>query len=704
MHKPPPGPEQSSQGIPFVMTAAMKEALRGHGLSDDEIANIRPAQAREILGRPNGGGRPPPGINGGSQSPPGPNNIPVRFLERLRPGGPWLLIAIVPDGKPTAISAHTTDQIETFVREHDGKANLYYLVNPTRTAMNKKAAKKDIAAIEYVLGDLDPASDETSEAAKARYLEQLNGTFGPKPTAGIDSGNGIQCLWKLREPIILNELVNGECSTEDQTKIEDAEARTAAVMKRLGAKAGTQNIDRILRLPGTTNLPNAKKRREGRTECPTRLLWFDDVSYPLDAFPRDDNQFGAFPEGQLRDETGSGYGFRFMQECHARGLSYEQARVAILADTTNAGEWANRVDERQLRRAWGNGQPGAAPPYSEEALALTFAERHASTLRYVAEWDQWLIWDGTCWRMDRTRQVFTLARELCRETAAEVKKLCERQRIASAKTRAAVVSLAGEDRRLAATTEQWDADPWLLNTPDGVVDLHTGRLREHRTTDYMTKQTAAPPKGECPRWMSFLQEITGGDEALQRYLQRLSGYCLTGVTNEQELFFFYGSGNNGKGVWVQTVSGVLQDYHCSTSIETFTVAKSERHPTELAGLRGARLVTASETEEGRRWAEARIKELTGGDKISARFMRQDFFEYVPQFKLVLLGNHMPTLRTVNKAITRRFNRIPFSVTIPDERVNKHLAEDSRRSGPVSWRGQSKAAWNGNASACARQKQ
>jgi hypothetical protein len=131
-------------------------------------------------------------INGGSQPPPEPNNVPVTFLERLRPGGPWLLTAIVPDGATTTITAHTTDQIEAFVRQHDGRANLYYSVNPTRTAMNKKAAKTNIVAIEYVLGDLDPASDETSEAAKARYIGQLDGALEPKPTAGIDSGNGIQ--------------------------------------------------------------------------------------------------------------------------------------------------------------------------------------------------------------------------------------------------------------------------------------------------------------------------------------------------------------------------------------------------------------------------------------------------------------------------------------------------------------------------------
>jgi hypothetical protein len=128
------------------------------------------------------------------------------------------------------------------------------------------------------------------------------------------------------------------------------------------------------------------------------------------------------------------------------------------------------------------------------------------------------------------------------------------------------LSLASEDRRLAATVEQWDANPWLLNTPDGVVDSHTGKLREHRPDDYMTKQTAASPAGACPMWKKFLKEVTGGDEELQKYLQRITGYFLTGETYEQELFFFYGSGGNGKGVWVQTISGIFKDYHHASSI------------------------------------------------------------------------------------------------------------------------------------------
>jgi putative DNA primase/helicase len=325
-----------------------------------------------------------------------------------------------------------------------------------------------------------------------------------------------------------------------------------------------------------------------------------------------------------------------------------------------------------------------APAYSEEAIALEFATRHADSLRYVAKWAKWFIWDGACWREDTKRKVYTLARAICREFARRANK--GGKAIASAKMRAAVVALSGEDSRLAAGIDQWDIDPWLLNTPRGVVDLRTGKMREHRADDYMTQITKVLPDGDCPRWKRFLDEITVGDGELQRYLQRVSGYSLTGITREQELFFCWGVGNNGKTVWILVVSFILNDYHTASSIQTFTVSKYERHPTELAKLRGKRLVTAAETEEGRRWDEARIKELTGGDLIDARFMRQDFFSFYPQFKLMFAGNHMPTLRVINKAISRRFNRIPFNMTIPDEQVNKNLAAELKEeaAGILAW--------------------
>ena len=201
----------------------------------------------------------------------------IEFLRQLRPP-PWILIAIKPDGPITAIPAHSAEDVEAFVSIHNGERNIYYSLNSPKMAMIKKPAKTDIASIEYLLADLDPLDDESSENAKARYLNLLNGDFEPKPTVIVDSGNGIQCLWKLAEPIVLDDVKVRE------SIIADVEARSAELMQRLGAKAGTQNIDRILRLPGTKNLPNAKKRRAGRVPCPTRLLNFNGVSYPLDAF------------------------------------------------------------------------------------------------------------------------------------------------------------------------------------------------------------------------------------------------------------------------------------------------------------------------------------------------------------------------------------------------------------------------------------
>lgn len=306
------------------------------------------------------------------------------------------------------------------------------------------------------------------------------------------------------------------------------------------------------------------------------------------------------------------------------------------------------------------------PAFTDEALALRFAETHAGELRYVAAWGRWLSFDGVCWRFDDTLLAFDRARKICRQAAAECNKAKTAAALASAKTVAAVVTLAKADRRLAATVDQWDADPWLLNTPAGVVDLRNGQCRPHRPDDYMTKLAGASPDAACPTttWRQFLVRVTGADELLTAFLRRMAGYALTGLTQEHALFFCYGTGANGKTTFINAITSCAGDYHRTAPIETFTDSKNERHPTDLAGLRGARLVTAVETEEGRRWAESKIKALTGGDKVAARFMRQDFFEFAPQFKLLIAGNHKPGLRSVDEAIRRRLHLIPFAVTIP----------------------------------------
>jgi putative DNA primase/helicase len=282
---------------------------------------------------------------------------------------------------------------------------------------------------------------------------------------------------------------------------------------------------------------------------------------------------------------------------------------------------------------------------------------------------------------------FDLVRVICRKAAVRAKKNI-RAAIVSAKTVSAVERLARSDRRLAATIDQWDANPWLLNTPGAVIDLRTGASRPPKPADYMTKMTAvAPgPGGTCPTWKKFIHRITGGDTELAKFLQRVIGYSLTGLTTEHALFFCYGTGANGKSVLINTISWIALGYHRTAPVETFTQSSSERHPTDLAGLQGARIVTAIETEQGRRWAETRIKALTGGDPISARFMRQDFFEFTPQFKLLIAGNHKPSLRSVDEAMRRRFHLIPFNVTILPAERDPDLAEKLKAEAPgiLAW--------------------
>jgi putative DNA primase/helicase len=360
----------------------------------------------------------------------------------------------------------------------------------------------------------------------------------------------------------------------------------------------------------------------------------------------------------------------------ADGPDAIRARVASLA-----GQPARTIDEAEI---------------TEDSLAKKFTLNHPE-LRYVAQWGKWMRWTGARWLEDTTLHVFDLARAIC-VTEANNYILSSNasptgvRRIKSASTRAAVENLARADRAHAATTEQWDADPWLLNTPAGIVDLRTGESRAARLEDYCCRATAVAPGGDAPTWRQFLADATAGDLELQSFLQRMAGYALTGLTIEHALFFVYGTGGNGKGTFLNTLHRLIGDYARVASMETFTESKFDRHPQELASLLGARMVTAQETEAGKRWNEQRITAMTGGDPITARFMRQNEFTFIPQFKLIIAGNHKPGLRSVNEAIRRRLHLIPF--TQRPEKPNPRLSEQlwTEAAGILAWAVEGAAQW------------
>ena len=314
---------------------------------------------------------------------------------------------------------------------------------------------------------------------------------------------------------------------------------------------------------------------------------------------------------------------------------------------------------------------------SDDDLAQMFADANKRRLRYVDEWGTWHLYDGHRWVKLPMPKVWNEICDLSRKYAANwLGKGGEgaRRDMLSRKKIAAAEALARGRSGIIIGADVWDADPWLLNTPNGVVDLRTGILGPNAPEAYCTKMTAVPPGGDCPRWRQFLAEITGGDRDLQAYLQRLVGYCLIGQVVEHVLVFLYGTGGNGKGVFLGTIRDVLADYAKAAPADMFTETRNDRHPTELAMLRGARLVTAQETDEGRAWDEAKIKALTGGDQVVARFMRGDFFEFTPQLTLIIAGNHKPRLRNVTEAIRRRIHMVPFTVRIdkPDDGLRDKL--------------------------------
>jgi putative DNA primase/helicase len=254
----------------------------------------------------------------------------------------------------------------------------------------------------------------------------------------------------------------------------------------------------------------------------------------------------------------------------------------------------------------------------------------------------------------------------------------------SAQTVAAVLNLARSDPRLAATVDQWGADPFMLGGKL-YCDLRTGQLKPPDPEDYITKVTAVPaaaPGTPHPLWSKFLARVTNNDQDLQGYLQRGAGYCLTGSIKEHALFFLYGGGANGKSVFVNTLIGIWDRYAITIGTDMLMVSHTERHPTEIARLRGCRLAVGGEIEIGQTWAEAKLKKLTGSDRLQGRYMRQDFFEFDPQFKLVIVGNNKPSLRGVDEAIRRRLHLIPFTVTIPEPERDLDLPEKLKAEWPA----------------------
>lgn len=373
-------------------------------------------------------------------------------------------------------------------------------------------------------------------------------------------------------------------------------------------------------------------------------------------------------------------------------IGQEKVETALLdACETNgllADDGGDRKARATIRSGWRAGErdphpalPDTGMPYSEISLALRFAERYSRELRFIDDRGRWMGWDGKRWTDSKRYSAFTRVQQLCRDAAAEAL-ACKAvdmggaRKIESGHVVTMVEKLARADPRLNVTSDMLDQHDWLLNTPGGVVDLRTGEIFQHDPDLLITKIAHATPDPHCPTpaWDAFQKRIAGGDQELVAFKLRWYGYSLTGVTREQKFVFGWGEGGNGKGTEASVVAGIMDDYSRVVPIMTLVQQRYDGHPTDLAGLAGARLVTASETPEGMNWDEVKIKTLTGGDKVTARFMRGDFFDFWPKFKLTVHGNNKPGLKSVDEAIRRRVLLVPYSVTISAHERDPELGE------------------------------
>ena len=310
---------------------------------------------------------------------------------------------------------------------------------------------------------------------------------------------------------------------------------------------------------------------------------------------------------------------------------------------------------------------------TDVANAQRLAKRHLCNIRYTTA-AGWLVWDGKRWREDeKDVRIQALAKETSIAIFDEIKGAPDRdiiirhaKRSQAKKSIDAMIALARSEPGVYVELTDFDTDPFLLNVANGTIDLKSGLLREHRRDDLLTKfvPIVYDVNADCELWNKFLTRVTNNNSELYGYLRRLLGYMLTGSTTEQVLHFLFGLGANGKSVFIEIVNALLGDYAVIVSPDLIMLKRHSGIPNDVARLRGARAALMNETNQGARFDEAKLKDLTGGDKQTARFLHREFFDFLPTHKLVIRGNHKPSINGTDEGVWRRLRLVPFTVSIP----------------------------------------
>lgn len=568
---------------------------------------------------------------------------------------------------------------------NDLGAGIFVVVNETDL---KGRAKENVVRVRALFMDFDDAN-----AAPLQKIQQM----AIKPHIVTESSEGkYHAYWRV-----------ADCQLSDFSKLQKALAA------EYGSDPVVTDLPRLMRLPGfyhrkgkkflsriveILDTPTYSVAQVKAALLPTAVAMPAAKTKPADAPKKSLNRLevlNGVPEGRRDEQI-----FKVACSYRARNWDKEETKQLILEMAANcqppfpAEEALEKLDQ-----AWGYPAPTGAERLTELGNGKRFAEQYSDRVRWVGEFQAWLIWDGQRWCPDKSEEIMRLAKDTAmglykavggvsdsKDADAIAKHAAKSQSLRMLK---AMIELARSEKGIPISQEQLDADPMLLGLRNGMLELRSGVVREASRDDSITKQANVTfdAMAVCPMWDAFLLRIAGGDRALVDFMQRAVGYTLTGLDKEQCLFFLFGTGRNGKSTFLRILSDLLGDYAAQCSTDTLMMKTRDGGATnDIARLRGARLVCAVEAEEGKRLAESLVKQLTGGDTITARFLFKEFIEFKPQFKIFLAANHKPIIRNDDFAIWRRIHLVPFLVTIPDNDIDKdlHIKLTGELPGILNW--------------------
>jgi putative DNA primase/helicase len=336
--------------------------------------------------------------------------------------------------------------------------------------------------------------------------------------------------------------------------------------------------------------------------------------------------------------------------------------------------------------------------FTDTTNAYRLLTEHGNDIRYNALWKKWIVWNGSRWEMDDGYLIHDRALKMIRGIYRELMKTADyRDRLdiekhamqsESARRRKAIVEVASWIPELNVKTDDLDRDNWLFNVGNGTIDLRTGEFKAHDKNDLITRiaNVNYDPKADCPAWKQFIREIMNYNTDLIQFIQCAAGWAITGDTSEQSMFILYGTGANGKSTFLNTIMNLLGDYAIATPTETFMKKTGDQITNDIARLQGTRFVTTTEAEHGRRISEPLIKQITGNDKMTARFLYGEFFNFTPTFKIFMATNHKPVIKGTDHGIWRRIKLIPFTTRIEEDKQDKHLEQKLmlEGSGILNW--------------------